>query len=181
MYSSKKASTVADTKRTVAAEWANSQCSPARPDIERLRQELGCCSRGVRERDRPAFEWRRRESNPRPNSTARTVVECPHGLRRTRADRLVCDRRSYNWEAHTPPRHGMLNPMRGQREVETAHFQAVPNGPGRSRTCDLGIKSPLLYQLSYRPVRASVGTIRRAPRGRCRAARRCIPSSPVGR
>jgi hypothetical protein len=25
------------------------------------------------------------------------------------------------------------------------------NGPGRSRTCDLGIKSPLLYQLSYRP------------------------------
>ena len=26
------------------------------------------------------------------------------------------------------------------------------NGPGRDRTCDLGIKSPLLYQLSYRPV-----------------------------
>jgi uncharacterized membrane protein len=25
------------------------------------------------------------------------------------------------------------------------------NGPGRIRTCDLGIKSPLLYQLSYRP------------------------------
>ena len=25
------------------------------------------------------------------------------------------------------------------------------SGPGRSRTCDLGIKSPLLYQLSYRP------------------------------
>jgi hypothetical protein len=24
-------------------------------------------------------------------------------------------------------------------------------GPGRIRTCDLGIKSPLLYQLSYRP------------------------------
>src|SRR5581483_4750366 len=24
-------------------------------------------------------------------------------------------------------------------------------GPGRDRTCDLGIKSPLLYQLSYRP------------------------------
>jgi hypothetical protein len=24
-------------------------------------------------------------------------------------------------------------------------------GPGRTRTCDLGIKSPLLYQLSYRP------------------------------
>jgi hypothetical protein len=27
----------------------------------------------------------------------------------------------------------------------------VSDGPGRSRTCDLGIKSPLLYQLSYRP------------------------------
>jgi hypothetical protein len=25
------------------------------------------------------------------------------------------------------------------------------DGPGRIRTCDLGIKSPLLYQLSYRP------------------------------
>ena len=25
------------------------------------------------------------------------------------------------------------------------------NGPDRTRTCDLGIKSPLLYQLSYRP------------------------------
>ena|SRR5215218_9866562 len=28
---------------------------------------------------------------------------------------------------------------------------AGENGPGRDRTCDLGIKSPLLYQLSYRP------------------------------
>src|SRR5437899_7733094 len=27
----------------------------------------------------------------------------------------------------------------------------APAGPGRDRTCDLGIKSPLLYQLSYRP------------------------------
>jgi uncharacterized protein YndB with AHSA1/START domain len=27
----------------------------------------------------------------------------------------------------------------------------VSCGPGRDRTCDLGIKSPLLYQLSYRP------------------------------
>ena len=27
-------------------------------------------------------------------------------------------------------------------------------GPGRGRTCDLGIKSPLLYQLSYRPFTA---------------------------
>jgi hypothetical protein len=31
--------------------------------------------------------------------------------------------------------------------------QAVLDGPDRDRTCDLGIKSPLLYQLSYRPQR----------------------------
>src|SRR5437764_3476382 len=30
---------------------------------------------------------------------------------------------------------------------------AFCDGPGRDRTCDLGIKSPLLYQLSYRPHR----------------------------
>jgi hypothetical protein len=29
--------------------------------------------------------------------------------------------------------------------------RAAANGPGRNRTCDLGIKSPLLCQLSYRP------------------------------
>ena len=29
--------------------------------------------------------------------------------------------------------------------------RSYPNGPDRDRTCDLGIKSPLLYQLSYRP------------------------------
>jgi hypothetical protein len=28
---------------------------------------------------------------------------------------------------------------------------SIDDGPGRDRTCDLGIKSPLLYQLSYRP------------------------------
>jgi hypothetical protein len=31
--------------------------------------------------------------------------------------------------------------------------RSLRDGPGRSRTCDLGIKSPLLYQLSYRPLR----------------------------
>src|SRR3954453_6869311 len=38
--------------------------------------------------------------------------------------------------------------------------QVFSNGPGRDRTYDLGIKSPLLYQLSYRPRRE--GTL---PRG----------------
>src|SRR5437867_42749 len=32
----------------------------------------------------------------------------------------------------------------------------VPDGPGRDRTCDLRIKSPLLYQLSYRPVYGAI-------------------------
>src|SRR4029079_14826815 len=44
------------------------------------------------------------------------------------------------------------------------------NGPDRNRTCDLGIKSPLLYRLSYRPApvsveaaRRGVSTLRRGP------------------
>jgi site-specific DNA recombinase len=40
-------------------------------------------------------------------------------------------------------------PHRHARGLRTAKF----SGPGRDRTCDLGIKSPLLYQLSYRPAR----------------------------
>ena len=43
----------------------------------------------------------------------------------------------------------------GSREATAAAVAeqrlALRDGPGRSRTCDLGIKSPLLYQLSYRP------------------------------
>src|SRR5690242_4905569 len=35
--------------------------------------------------------------------------------------------------------------------VEEAFCRHFSDGPGRDRTCDLGIKSPLLYQLSYRP------------------------------
>jgi hypothetical protein len=37
------------------------------------------------------------------------------------------------------------------RRRERAMCRAFGDGPGRDRTCDLGIKSPLLYQLSYRP------------------------------
>ena len=36
--------------------------------------------------------------------------------------------------------------------IQAAAKPGLLHGPGRSRTCDLGIKSPLLYQLSYRPV-----------------------------
>src|SRR4249919_3520619 len=33
------------------------------------------------------------------------------------------------------------------------------HGPDRDRTCDLGIKSPLLYQLSYRPFLAECSPV----------------------
>src|SRR6266513_3136070 len=47
--------------------------------------------------------------------------------------------------------------------AKSARLQAVFYGPGRDRTCDLGIKSPLLYQLSYRPESAWLSKI--DPRG----------------
>ena len=39
------------------------------------------------------------------------------------------------------------------RAAQQLHDKIPANrhGPDRARTCDLGIKSPLLYQLSYRP------------------------------
>jgi hypothetical protein len=44
-------------------------------------------------------------------------------------------------QAYGPPNQTTENPVSG----------GFRYGPGRNRTCDLGIKSPLLYQLSYRP------------------------------
>src|ERR1700759_2444619 len=38
----------------------------------------------------------------------------------------------------------------------------VVDGPGRDRTCDLRIKSPLLYQLSYRPSYSAIEADARA-------------------
>ena len=39
----------------------------------------------------------------------------------------------------------------GRENAKRRTSGAFGSGPGRSRTCDLGIKSPLLYRLSYRP------------------------------
>jgi len=51
------------------------------------------------------------------------------------------------------------------RTVEAPPLQALRDGPGWNRTNDLGIKSPLLYQLSYRPWgRMSVEGMRRPER-----------------
>src|SRR4029453_1891950 len=46
-------------------------------------------------------------------------------------------------------------------------LQVISSGPDRIRTCDLGIKSPLLYQLSYRPARANVALQDAGPEGAC--------------
>ena len=57
----------------------------------------------------------------------------------------TCRHISESVQPSRPMRHAEQEPasLRGLRSVS--------DGPGRDRTCDLGIKSPLLYQLSYRP------------------------------
>src|SRR6185312_594339 len=51
----------------------------------------------------------------------------------------------------TPLHTGHESPFPLRAVTPSAHGSSSLNGPGRDRTCDLGIKSPLLYQLSYRP------------------------------
>jgi hypothetical protein len=54
-----------------------------------------------------------------------------------------------------PGQHGTCISDLDGRPVPLNHavsaWPGAPYGPDRIRTCDLGIKSPLLYQLSYRP------------------------------
>ena len=58
-----------------------------------------------------------------------------------------------------PPcnRSGVLNPYGAPPQRAEVDQRKMPissfffSGPGWNRTNDLGIKSPLLYQLSYRP------------------------------
>lgn len=96
-------------------------CSPATRAVPRLR--------GV---------WRQLESLPQ--RIGDDGVE-EHGGAYPEVCTGVCTRRAF------PTFPGTLDRM-----VErNARSDAGQNGPGRDRTCDLGIKSPLLYQLSYRP------------------------------
>ena len=44
-----------------------------------------------------------------------------------------------------------FRPRAGCRSIAATRVERGGDGPGRNRTYDLGIKSPLLYQLSYRP------------------------------
>ena len=50
----------------------------------------------------------------------------------------------------TPCHAGPLGAMRCHAKAVVQQAE-LGSGPSRARTCDLGIKSPLLYQLSYRP------------------------------
>ena len=56
-------------------------------------------------------------------------------------------------KAHRTERDLRQARLFGHRAWPGHHSNACPgtDGPGRIRTCDLGIKSPLLCQLSYRP------------------------------
>ena len=54
---------------------------------------------------------------------------------------------------------------RRSKQHETILTRSFPDGPGRSRTCDLGIKSPLLYQLSYRPLLLEGSTLEHVGKG----------------
>ena len=66
------------------------------------------------------------------------------------------------WLAHTAPRPDHPAPL----ESEVVHQGGRPpreNDPAGSRTRDLRIKSPLLYQLSYRVGEADRGEVRLDP------------------
>jgi hypothetical protein len=77
-----------------------------------------------------------RSSQLRPNATTTTAA----AVRKTAGEPILESRR---WV-----------PKRRLASHLYAHKARPPeflDGPGRNRTCDLGIKSPLLCQLSYRP------------------------------
>ena len=54
-------------------------------------------------------------------------------------------------DVRTRRRIGRVLAPTGASRTAPIGARSLTSGPGRDRTCDLGIKSPLLYQLSYRP------------------------------
>ena len=91
---------------------------------------------------------RRRHSNHPCESHRSCAHRITSGLARGRAARsrircCTC--------VGTPLHTGHESPLPLRAVTPSAHGSSSLNGPGRDRTCDLGIKSPLLYQLSYRP------------------------------
>ena len=112
---------------------------------------------------RPRRNWptasprsRRPACTARPITIARRfAASCSRG----RGPGFGLDRRSHV-EAKSTSRGPRIevNARMGRRRVHEFVGPGVDlsrppfvDGPGRDRTCDLGIKSPLLYQLSYRP------------------------------
>jgi hypothetical protein len=129
------------------------RCAPPSglPPAERLRGPL-CTRNSAAEFSR---DWRANHlalAPPRPliaegdDRHLRTL-----GARRAKASGSQDGRRvpglTRGTQSVLAPRSGSL-----PRETYSLALQELRDGPGRSRTCDLGIKSPLLYQLSYRPV-----------------------------
>ena len=121
----------------------------------------------------------RRKEHTRGRARGRRHTRCgdAHGDRRrpccAAGSRLMPGRRTVSKCECKNPRTGFPiaagrvrdapghNGPESQGETERDHHAreaggsgiSFGDGPGRDRTCDLGIKSPLLYQLSYRPAR----------------------------
>src|SRR5882672_11061885 len=109
----------------------------------------------------PLAEEANRNGVP-PFGTVRTRLRSDATLRSltngTRDPMAQTEANCMNWRATEGkrPRSRARGRLRVRTYVRKAHrFSAKSpanrHGPGRDRTCDLGIKSPLLYQLSYRP------------------------------
>jgi hypothetical protein len=117
----------------------------------------------VRSRARGVFRRRAKIRRPLPGA----VIPHPYMAREFSLADVPVVARPVDGLLLTPPSAWRL--QRGQRKASI--YRAFGrSGPGRDRTCDLGIKSPLLYQLSYRPVRPSVRS--HASRS-CSTFRRC--------
>jgi hypothetical protein len=83
-----------------------------------------------------------------------TTGDRPTPQRKEMYRRLLANRRTASMpKAHRTERDLRQARLFGHRAWPGHHSNACPgtDGPGRIRTCDLGIKSPLLCQLSYRP------------------------------
>ena len=75
-------------------------------------------------------------------------------------EEVIADANPQETKLAPPPAHRRATrqqPHRDPADLPARHTGGLRNirksGPGRDRTCDLGIKSPLLYRLSYRPRR----------------------------
>ena len=101
--------------------------------------------------------WATVRANSRPHSsqvwTTTVVPQWRHSTLRTGA--TLAARRDERDQRGRRLAERFAHALAGEPRVATRREHAL-YGPGRDRTCDLGIKSPLLYRLSYRPKRSTV-------------------------